>query len=134
MSSPSTTRRPVSGVTTWEVQPAWGAIGTAPRAAVSRARTTVVPIAITRPPDCLVRLTRRAVAGGTSYCSGYGSSPASSDETPQCRVIGAKVTPRATRSVTTAGLNGRAALGISALPGRRPKTVWYASSGHRCPA
>ena len=79
---------------------------------------------MTRPPDCLVKLTRRAVAGGTSYCSAYGSSPASSDETPQCKVIGANVTPRATRSVTTAGLNGRAALGISALPGWRPKTVW----------
>jgi len=39
------------------------------------------------------------------------------EDTPQCSVIGAIVTPRAARSVTTAGLNGRAALGISALPG-----------------
>jgi hypothetical protein len=38
-------------------------------------------------------------------------------------VIGAIVTPRAARSVTTPGLNGRAALGISALPWWRPKTV-----------
>jgi hypothetical protein len=56
------------------------------------------------------------VAGGTSYCSGYGSSSASSEETPQCSVIGAIVTPRVTSSVTTSGLNGLAALGISALP------------------
>ena len=89
---------------------------------------------MTRPPDCLVRFTRRAVAGGTSYCSGYGSSPASSDETPQCKVIGAITTPRETRSVTTDWLNGRPALGISALPGTRLKTVWYARSGQRWPA
>jgi hypothetical protein len=31
-------------------------------------------------------------------------------------VIGAIVTPRVTSSVTTSGLNGLAALGISALP------------------
>ena len=89
---------------------------------------------MTRPPDRLVRSTRRAVAGGTSYCSGYGSSSASSEETPQCSVIGAIVTPRVTSSVTTAGLNGLAALGISALPYWRPKIVWYASSGHGCAA
>jgi len=79
---------------------------------------------MTRPPDLLVMFTRRAVGGGTSYCSGYGSSSASREDTPQCSVTGAIVTPRAARSVTTGGLNGRAALGISALPGWRPKTVW----------
>jgi hypothetical protein len=34
------------------------------------------------------------------------------------------MTPRATSSATSSALNGRAALGISALPGSRAKTVW----------
>ena len=42
-----------------------------------------------------------------------------------CRVSGANVTPRATSRVTISGVNGRLALGISALPGRVPNTVWY---------
>ena len=42
---------------------------------------------------------------------------------------GAISTPRATRSVTSAGVNGRLALGISALPGLRENTVWYAEIG-----
>ena len=44
-----------------------------------------------------------------------------------CSVNGAIRTPRAARSVTTAGVNGRLALGISALPGTRANTVWYDS-------
>ncbi len=72
------------------------------------------------------------MAGGTSYGSGYGSSSPSSEDTPVSRVSGANVTPRATSRVTTSGVNGRLALGISALPGRVAKTVWYASSGHSC--
>ena len=47
-----------------------------------------------------------------------------------CRVIGAKVTPRATSRATSSALNGRAALGISALPGQRAKIVWYAAIGN----
>ncbi len=47
-----------------------------------------------------------------------------------CSVIGAIVTPRLTSRVTISGLNGRAALGISALPGTVANTVWYASIGH----
>ena len=65
------------------------------------------------------------MAGGTSNGSGYGSSSASSDATPVCNVNGEISTPRAARSVTTAGVNGRLALGISALPGTRANTVWY---------
>ena len=34
------------------------------------------------------------------------------------------VTPRRTRSVTTSAVNGRAALGISALPGSTENTDW----------
>ena len=36
-------------------------------------------------------------------------------------------TPRVTSSATIAAVNGRAALGISALPGVREKMLWYAS-------
>ena len=32
--------------------------------------------------------------------------------------------------MTSAGVNGRAADGISALPGSVAKTVWYIESGH----
>jgi hypothetical protein len=39
-------------------------------------------------------------------------------------VIGAKINPRATSRATSSALNGRAALGISALPGQRAKIVW----------
>ena len=44
-----------------------------------------------------------------------------------CSVNGAIRTPRAATSVTRAGVNGRLALGISALPGTRANTVWYAA-------
>ena len=47
-----------------------------------------------------------------------------------CSVTGAIRMPRETSSATSAGVNGRPALGISALPGSRANTVWYASSGH----
>ena len=56
--------------------------------------------------------------------SGNGASWASSDDTAQCNVMGATGMPRLTRSVTKAALNGRAALGISALPGSWANTVW----------
>jgi hypothetical protein len=77
-----------------------------------------------RPPDALVRLTSRAVASGTVYRSGSGGSPSSSEDTPVCSVIGAAATPRLTSSVTSSLVNGRPALGISALPGWRANTVW----------
>ena len=85
---------------------------------------TVVPTATTRPPCPRVCSTRRAVAAGTANGSGSGGSPASSDDTPVCRVTGATATPAVTRSVTSRSVNGRPALGISALPGSRAKTVW----------
>ena len=92
--------------------------------ALSRARVQVVPTAITRRPAARVRLTRSAVGCGTSNHSGSGASPASSDATPVCRVTGAIATPPATSLVTSSAVNGRAALGISALPGERANTVW----------
>ena len=46
------------------------------------ARATVVPTAITRPPPARVASTWRAVDAGTRNLSGYGASPASSDDTP----------------------------------------------------
>jgi hypothetical protein len=123
VSRPSTTRTPVSGVTTCDVQPDEGETSPSDDTDVSSARTTVVPAAITRPPFQRTKLTSRAVAGDTSNGSGYGSSPSSSDETPVCSVTGAISTPLAASSVTTGGVNGRLALGISALPGTRANTV-----------
>ena len=46
-----------------------------------------------------------------------------------CSVIGAIAIPLVTRSVTSSVVNGRPALGISALPGSRANTVWYSASG-----
>jgi hypothetical protein len=77
-----------------------------------------------RPPPARVLFTKRAVDAPTSNHSGCGASPASCDETPVCSSTGAMPTPRDTRRVTTSGVNGRAALGISALPGVVPKIVW----------
>ena len=65
-----------------------------------------------------------AVVAGTRYHSGAGGSWLSSDDTPQWRTNGTIVIPRATRRVVTSVLNGRAALGISALPGVSANTVW----------
>ncbi len=41
-----------------------------------------------------------------------------------CSVTGTTATPRETRSVTIACVNGRPADGISALPGSEENTVW----------
>ena len=41
-----------------------------------------------------------------------------------CSVIGANRMPRATSLTTSSALNGRAALGISALPSTAANTVW----------
>ena len=46
---------------------------------------------------------------------------------------GATATPLATSRVMTSGVNGRPALGISALPGSSAYEVWYIDSGHACP-
>ena len=93
-------------------------------AQVSSARATVVPTATTRPPPARVWFTRSAVVAGTLNGSGSGASPFSSDETPVCSVTGATGTPAVARSVTSRSVNGRPALGISALPGWRANTVW----------
>ncbi len=84
----------------------------------------MVPTAITRPPLRRASSTCRAVASGTSYCSGNGGSWRSGEETPVCRVIGATEIPRATRRVISRSVNGRPALGISALPGAIAYTFW----------
>ena len=95
------------------------------------ARVAVVPTAITRLPRRRAVLTRSAVGAPTENHSACGPSWASWEETPVCRVIGAMITPRATSSATSSVLNGRAALGISALPGQSAKIVWYAAMGNR---
>jgi hypothetical protein len=61
---------------------------------------------------------------GTQPRSGTGGSPCSCEETPVCRITGATRIPPATSAVTSSVVKGRAALGISALPGWRAKTVW----------
>ena len=106
------------------VQPRAGLSHPSGPAADSSARVTVVPTAITRPPLSRVSLTSRAVAAGTSNRSACGGSPASWEETPVCRVIGANAMPRLISSVTSSAVKGRPALGISALPGCRANTVW----------
>ena len=129
VSNPSTAVAPRSGVTTTSVQPSPACTTRCGRRPISSARTTVVPIAITRPPSCRVSLMRSAVVAGTRYHSGYGCSLASSDDTPVCSTSGVTPTPFATSRVTSSGVNGRPALGISALPGSRAYTFWYTSSG-----
>ena len=85
---------------------------------------TVVPTATTRPPAVLVSRTQPCGRRRDLEPLGCGASPASWDETPVCRVIGAIWIPRATSVATRSEVNGRAADGISALPGRTPKTDW----------
>ncbi len=99
-------------------------------APVSSALVTVVPTAMIRRPAARECETSSAVGAGIRNHSRSGASPASSEETPVCRVIGVTSTPPATSEVTRSVLNGRPALGISALPGSRANTVWYALSGH----
>src|SRR5690349_24854738 len=82
---------------------------------------------MTRPAAWLIN---RAVLSGTAKRSAYGRSCASAEATPVCSVIGANTTPRDTSRVTTRSVNGRDALGISALPGSVANTDWYALSGH----
>src|SRR5690606_10283733 len=121
------------GVTTRSVQPDRARTTPSAPAADSSARTAVVPTAITRPPRSRVASTRHADSSGTANRSGYGGSCTSADATPVCSVTGANRTPRLTSSVTVRAVNGRAALGISALPAPSgdgsANTVWYADSG-----
>ena len=58
-----------------------------------------------------------------AYQTIFGIEPGS-DETPQCRMIGTTWTSRAASAASVRKVNGRAALGISALPGSMPKIVW----------
>jgi hypothetical protein len=72
---------------------------------------------MTRCPLRRAALTRSAVQTGTQTRSGYGSSSSPSEATPVCSTNGVTATPLATSRVMTSGVNGRPALGISALPG-----------------
>ena len=69
-------------------------------------------------------LTSRAVAAGTREPLGQRRLVASSEETPVCSTIGATRDAAAPQPVTSSAVNGRPALGISALPGSVAKTVW----------
>jgi hypothetical protein len=104
-------------VTTTSVHPSKGRSVPSASAALSMARTAVVPTATIRPPAARVAFTRAAVVAGTRACSGYGSSSDSRLATPVWRTTGVTPMPLATSRVTTSGVNGRPALGISLLPG-----------------
>ena len=71
----------------------------------------------------------RRVRDRTRNYSAYGGSCGSSDDTPVCSTSGVTPTPFATSRVTTSGVNGRPALGISALPGSVAYTFWYVEIG-----
>src|SRR5437867_1619293 len=96
----------------------------------SRARTTVVPTAMTRPPFACVRFTVFAVSGDTANGSGYRACPSTVSlsisrlETPVWSRIGATRMPAFSSASRIRGVIGRAAEGISALPGTREKRVW----------
>ena len=83
-----------------------------------------MPTAITRPPRSRTHETSAAVVAGTRKRSAWGGSAASGDDTPVCSRSGANSTPSVTRRVTKDEVNGRAADGISALPGSWANTVW----------
>src|SRR2546428_1874580 len=101
----------------------------------SSARTTVVPIAMTRRPPSRVRFTRSAVADEASNGSGYtGCSSTLSVSisrllTPEWRRTDVNRTPAASSAARILGVIGRAAEGIYALPGTRENRLWYASRG-----
>ena len=124
MISPVTTRAGRPWPSTSSASPLRARTWPPASAALSRARVLVVPTATTRRPAARVRFTRSAVGCGTMNHSGSGGSLSSRDATPACSVTVASSTPAETRSVTRPGVNGRAALAISALPGDRAKTVW----------
>ena len=76
--------------------------------------------ATTRPPQPRAALTSRAVCVRDAVALGVRAARGSpGEETPVCSVMGATRTPPATSSVTSSAVNGRPALGISALPGSR---------------
>src|SRR3954452_16137492 len=129
VNNPSTANTPRSGVMTVSVQPSPGCTRPRASATVSSDRTTVVPMATTRPPLRCVSFTRCDVCAGTRKYSAYGASWDSSDDTPVCNTTGAMPTPLATSRVMTSGVNGRPALGISALPGSLAYTFWYMEIG-----
>ena len=83
-----------------------------------------MPTAITRPPRWRAAQIGCAVRSGTSNHSGNGGSWLSGEDTPACRVIGATAISRATRREISSRVNGRPALGISALPGLIAYTFW----------
>src|SRR5690606_704886 len=122
-----------SGPRTRSVQPEVGRMVPSRYTIDSNARVTVVPTASTRLPRFLAAVTPSAVRGGTLNHSGMGGSCRSGEETPACSVMGRTEMPPRIRPVTTSGVNGRPALGISALAPLgswgREKIVWYMGNG-----
>src|SRR2546426_4123809 len=134
VSNPSTDRTGFPGWTKRRVNPCRGRTSSGVQAD-SRARTTVVPIAMTRWPPSRVRFTRSAVAAETSHGSGYTACCSTRSVsisrllTPEWRRTDVNRTPAASSAARILGVIGRAAEGISALPGTRENRLWYASRG-----
>ncbi len=129
VSSPSTARTPRSGVTT-RLGPAGGGLHGAVRVrrGLERAhhgRADGDDAAAAR-PGAVDAVRRRP---DTRKRSGYGGSPRSGEQTPVCRTIRATPTPRSRSTASARGVNGRPALGISALPGSAANIVWWSASG-----
>lgn len=83
-----------------------------------------MPTARIRPPAFRVSVTIRAVDSGTLNNSVCGAPPASCEDTPVCRAIGATATPAVTSRVTSSAVKGLPAEGISVL---------IADRGRKCP-
>ena len=128
VSRPSTAWTPRSGFTKSRVKPVRGRNPSGVHAD-SKALTTVVPTAITRSPFMCVRFTASAVsaemAKGSGYiaCASTVSVSISRLETPVWSRMGAMRTPACSSCSRIRGVIGRAAEGISALPGMRENRV-----------
>src|SRR2546427_12724151 len=134
VSNPSTDRTGFPGWTKRRVNPRRGRTPSGVHAD-SSARTTVVPMAMTRWPPSRVRFTRSAVADETSNGSGYTacfstwSVSVSRLLTPEWRRPEVNPTLAASSACRIFGGVGRAAEGLAALPGPREHRLWYASRG-----
>ena len=105
------------------VSPAPGRMRPRSSAAVSSARTTVVPTAHVLRPAAFARLTISAVAGGIKYGSGCITWAARSSTStglnvpgPMCRSSATTATPLARSASSSSGVKCNPAVGAATLP------------------
>ena len=105
--------------------------GVPPAAALSSARSVVVPMPTTRPPRDRVRAIASQVAAETSShsrCSVCDSTVSprigANVPAPTCRVTRAISMPRSSIAASIASSKCRPAVGAATAPGRRAYTVW----------